>query len=64
MSAPKRVRLLGVQVIARFVTDDGETLEPLSVSPVELTAAEWTEYAAAGFESARAALEDQINDPA
>lgn len=56
----RRLRLLRVTVQAEFIADDGETLEPVAVEPVTLTAAEWASYPAT-FEAARQSLEAQIN---
>lgn len=57
---PKRVRLLSVDLQARFVVDDGETMEELVGQPVHLTAQEWAGYPER-FEADRLAHEQALN---
>jgi hypothetical protein len=42
--APPRVRLVGVTLQLDVVTDDGETLTPVRVQPIPVTAAQWPTF--------------------
>lgn len=56
----KRLRLLSVDVQARFVIDDGDTLEEVTGQPVRLSPAELVDYAER-LEADRAAQEQVLN---
>ena len=57
----KRLRLLHVTVQPAFVLDDGENLEPLQVSSLTLTAAEWPEVVER-FAKETAKLREQVEN--
>jgi hypothetical protein len=42
--ASPRVRLVGVTLQLDVVTDDGETLTPVRVQPIPITAAQWPNF--------------------
>lgn len=43
-AASARVRLVGVTLQLDVVTDDGETLTPVQVQPIPVTAAQWPAF--------------------
>lgn len=43
-SSAARVRLIGLTVNLDVVTDDGETLTPVRVQPIAVTAAQWPSF--------------------
>lgn len=40
----KRLRLVGVTVALDVVVDDGDTLTPIQVQPIPVTAAQWPTF--------------------
>lgn len=40
----RRIRLVAVTVQLNVVSDDGDILTPLGVEPIQLTAAQWSEW--------------------
>jgi hypothetical protein len=43
-ATPPRLRLVGVTLQLDVVTDDGETLTPVRVQPIPITAAQWPTF--------------------
>lgn len=44
LSDPPKARLVSVTVQLNAVADDGTTLHPLQIAPVNVTAADWPEF--------------------
>lgn len=59
----KRVRVVQVRVVPVLVVDDGETLAPLEVEPVTVSAEDWPTYSTKAWPEAVAKLESQLNEP-
>lgn len=60
----KRVRLVGVTIIPRFVVDDGENLADLKVDPLNVTAADWPTFVADNWAALVEGLETDLNPEA
>lgn len=58
----KRLRVVGFVVQPQFVVDDGDTLTPLPVGPVNVSAADWPNVLAVVAEATEA-LRQQVEEP-
>lgn len=63
MSEPKRIRVIQYVVQPTIVVDDGDTLEPLQIQPITVSAREWAQFVEHGLGDALARLQMQVNQP-
>lgn len=61
MSDRKRVRVVQVVVKPILVVDDGQTLAPVDVEQIAVTAENWPTYPVTGFAEAVTRLEAELN---
>lgn len=55
-----RIRAIQFIVQPVLVVDDGESLVPLSVEPITIPAARWSEFVEHGLDAALAQLQEQV----
>lgn len=55
-----RVRLVGVMVTPIVLVDDGDSLKPLQIEAVQVSAEDWPTYATGGFQEAMAQLQAEV----
>lgn len=58
----RRLRLVKVVVQPILVCDDGEYLQEIAVDPATISAAEWDDFARAGFTEHIASLQKQLEE--
>lgn len=59
----RRARLVGWRVQPIVMADDGDTLTPVPVQPVEIPAAQWQEFKDGGDDNALVQVQAQLDKP-